>query len=488
MIPAPPDARLPDGFVVRLAAGVRRRPDGALLGGSPLRLVRLAARARALLAGDRLVVRDATSAELAGRLLDVGLVVPDLPDRPADDVTVVIPVRDRPEGLARLLVALRDDPATTALPVVVVDDGSSVPVDGRGARVIRHELSRGPAAARNTGLRAARTPFVVFLDSDCVPVTGWLDALRPHVADPRLALVAPRVVALRGAEDGWLASYESAVSALDMGPEPAAVRPLSAVSYVPSAAVLARRAALGDGFDASMRVAEDVDLVWRLSAAGWRVRYEPAAAVAHEHPSRTGQWLRRRAFYGTGAALLAARHGSAVAPVVLAPESAVAWATALLGGRRGSAGAAVLLGVTALRLARRLRRPGEPLPLAFAAGLVLRGQSAAGRTLARSVTRHHWPLAATAAVVSRRARRLVLAVAVADAVAGWWPYRGRMGPVRFAVARRLEDLAYGGGLWWGALRGRSARALLPARPPRMTGPVVHNPIPGGNGRSGSRWP
>src|SRR4051795_7673546 len=146
-----------------------------------------------------------------------------------------------------------------------------------------------------------------------------------------------------------------------MGQHPAPVRPLSAVSYVPSVALLARRAALGDGFDASMRVAEDVDLVWRLSAAGWRVRYEPAAAVAHEHPSRTGQWLRRRAFYGTGAALLAARHGSAVAPVVLAPESAVAWALAVAGGRQGRVAAAGVLAVTSVRLAGRLRRPGERL-------------------------------------------------------------------------------------------------------------------------------
>jgi len=41
-----------------------------------------------------------------------------------------------------------------------------------------------------------------------------------------------------------------------------------------------------------------------------------------------------------------------------------------------------------------------------------------------------------------------------------------VGPVRFIVARRLDDLAYGAGLWWGALRSRSPRALLPARPPQ----------------------
>ena len=466
MIPAAPGARLPDGFAVRLAPTVRRRPDGALLGGSPVRLMRLSARAQELLARDGVVVRDATSAELAGRLLDGGLAVPELTPRPADDVTVVIPVRDRPEGLARLLRALRDDLATTALPVVVVDDGSRVPVDVRDATVLRHEVAQGPAAARNTGLRATATAFVAFLDSDCVPLAGWLERLRPHLDDPRLAVVAPRVVALAGGS-GWLAGYETAAGALDMGAEPASVRPLSALSYVPSAALLVRRVALGDGFDETMRVAEDVDLVWRLTGAGWRVRYEPTAQVAHEHLVRVGDWLRRRAFYGTGAALLAARHGSAVAPVVLAPESALAWILAIAGGRRGRVAAAGVLAVTSVRLARRLRRPGERLQPGFAAALVLRGQAASGRTLARAVTRHHWPLALAGALVSRRARRGVLAVAAADALLAWWPERHRLGPVRFAVARRLEDLAYGAGLWAGALRARDVRALLPARAPRL---------------------
>ncbi|MGY1803381.1 mycofactocin biosynthesis glycosyltransferase MftF [Blastococcus sp. SYSU D00922] len=457
MIPAPDDPP-PHGFAVRLDPRTRRRPDGSLLGGSPLRLLRPSPRARALLAGDRLVVGDATTATLAARLLDAGLASPDLPPRTAADVTVVVPVKDR--DLDRLLAALRADPGTAELPVVVVDDGSVVPVDAPGALVLRHERSRGPAAARNAGLRAAATPFVAFLDSDCVPRPGWLDRLRPHLDDPRLAVVAPRIVASPG-NSAWFAPYEAAVSALDMGPHPAPVRPGSAVSYVPSAALVARRSALGEGFDEAMRVAEDVDLVWRLAAAGWRVRYEPGAEVAHDHPRTTGEWLRRRAFYGTGAALLASRHGGAVAPVVIAPETAAAWALALSGRHRAATG---VLALTAARLARKLRRPGERPPVGFAALMVARGTTSSGRALARSVTRHHWPPAVVAALVSRRARRAVLAVAAADAVLAWWPHRGRVGPVRFTAARRLEDLAYGAGLWAGAVRARSPRALLPARP------------------------
>jgi mycofactocin system glycosyltransferase len=462
--PAAPGARLPDGFTVRLDPRARTRDGGAVLvGGSPLRLLRLAARARELLRSPSLVVRDATSATLAARLLDAGLAHPDLPTSAADDVTVVVPVRDRPAALDRLLGALRADPGTADLPVVVVDDGSADPVTAPGVRVLRHDAARGPAAARNAGLRAASTPFVAFLDSDCVPRPGWLERLRPHLADPRLAVVAPRIVALAPGA-GWFGPYEAAVGALDMGGLPAPVRAGSAVSYVPSAALLVRREALGSGFDETMRVAEDVDLVWRLSSAGWRVRYEPSAEVAHDHPTTTGEWLRRRAFYGTGAALLAARHGSAVAPLVISPETVLAWGLAL-SGRRGRVAALGVLAVTTARLAPRLGAPGARPPAGFAALLVARGVGASGRALARSVTRHHWPAAVAAALVSRRARHWVLGVAAADAALAWWPHRREVGPVRFTLARRLDDLAYGTGLWTGALRARSARALLPARPP-----------------------
>jgi hypothetical protein len=98
---------------------------------------------------------------------------------------------------------------------------------------------------------------------------------------------------------------------------------------------------------------------------------------------------------------------------------------------------------------------------------VIRGTAVAGRTLARAAVRSHWPLTLTAALVSRRARRWALAAAAVDAAVGWWPLRASVGPARFAAVRRLDDLAYGAGVWAGAVRARSAAAVLPARPPAL---------------------
>ncbi len=207
-------------------------------------------------------------------------------------------------------------------------------------------------------------------------------------------------------------------------------------------------------------MAEDVDLVWRVHAAGWRVRYEPAAVVRHDHRTRLLPWLRRKAYYGTGAAPLAARHGADVAPLVLTP-----WTTALtvavLAQRRWSAPAAALVcaGVAG-HLARRLSSSDRPLRTG--ATLTALGAWSALQQAGSALTRHYWPVAVAAAVPSRRVRRALLVAAVADAALDHRRVRPDLDPVRYAVARRLDDLAYGAGLWTGVVRARSLRALVPA--------------------------
>ena len=55
--------------------------------------------------------------------------------------------------------------------LVVVDDGSPAPLDlmpNPRLRIIRHDANKGPAAARNSGARAAKSDWLAFLDADDV--------------------------------------------------------------------------------------------------------------------------------------------------------------------------------------------------------------------------------------------------------------------------------------------------------------------------------
>lgn len=472
---------LPPDFRISLDSGVRRLDDAkVLVGGTPLRILRLApAGVRAVdeLAAGGPVGASSGRAALARRLLDAGMAHP-RPGRARhsiDDVTIVVPVRDDQHGLDETLAAV--GPASA---VIVVDDGSTVPLDCRAvppnsrvvplhsravpldsqeARVLRHDRSAGPAAARNTGWRAARTELVAFVDAGCQPDGGWLERLLPHFADAAVAAVAPRVLSPRDTgAPGVLAAYEALRSPLDQGPRESTVRPGTAVAYVPTATLIVRRAVLEglSGFDESMRFGEDVDLVWRMTAAGWTVRYEPGVSVTHPARRTRRAWLRQRYEYGTSAAPLARRHDGAVAPLRVASWSAAVWALVAL---RKPAGGIALAALTTALLGRRLHELDHPWQEAGRlAGL---GHLYAGRQVASAIRRAWWPIALLVAVVWPRTRIGFAAALTVPLLAEWIERRPDVSLSRWIGLRILDDAAYGAGLWAGCWRERSAAALTP---------------------------
>jgi len=89
----------------------------------------------------------------------------------------VVPVRDRVELLERCLDALRtQDLPLECFEVIVCDDGSAKDLSASlekaktghiNITLLRQEC-RGPAAARNLGIRESSSPIVLFIDSDIV--------------------------------------------------------------------------------------------------------------------------------------------------------------------------------------------------------------------------------------------------------------------------------------------------------------------------------
>jgi hypothetical protein len=271
------------------------------------------------------------------------------------------------------------------------------------------------------------------------------------------------------------------------------VAPGSRVSYVPTAALLVRRAAL-DGatdqqerevFDPALRYGEDVDLIWRLHEAGWRIRYEPAVQVPHESPPGWKGLLAKRFSYGTSAAPLARRHPAKMAPLVLQPWPAAA--TAALLARRPIPALAAAVGGW-LDLTALVRRAGVPADGAAAATVTAVTQTWLG--VGRYATQFAAPLLGAVLVApggrtaARRWGRRAAAASllIGPALTAYRQRRPELDPVRFTLAYIADDVCYGAGVWAGCARERT---LVPVRPAISWRPLgVSRPLSEGSKADG----
>ena len=217
-------------------------------------------------------------------------------------VSVVIPAFNAQATLEQTLRALRAQAGAPEFELIVVDNGSS---DGTircaerfGARVLR-ESRRGPAAARNCGLRRAAGEVIVHLDADTVPSRRWLAEIVKPFSDPATVLVAGHTLCYppqTGAE-----RYVQAVGLYDA--QLAVKR--TPFPFAPSLnlAVRAHAARSVGGWNEELLTGEDVDFSYRLQRQyGSPVVYCEKAVLYH-HARADDRALRRQArSYGAGVA------------------------------------------------------------------------------------------------------------------------------------------------------------------------------------------
>jgi glycosyltransferase involved in cell wall biosynthesis len=249
----------------------------------------------------------------------------------APEVSVVIPTFNRIDTLPEVVEALGRQQGAPSFEVVVVDDGSTDstprwlqarPQDDLPFRALR-QANRGPAAARNAGVAAARGEWVAFLGDDTVPSTGWLrhlftaldrsnDASRAVIGRTEWhARMKPtpflRHINENGAQFGF---------ALIEDPDDVPFN-----FFYTSNLCLSRRLLREEPFDESFPYPawEDIETAYRLKAKGMRLCYEPAAEVRHHHPTDLARFCVRQERAGYCAVVFYLRHPELGPMLGLAP-------------------------------------------------------------------------------------------------------------------------------------------------------------------------
>jgi GT2 family glycosyltransferase len=238
-------------------------------------------RIKAALTGDR-------SAELRAFLASGQRLT--LPTAPGPELSILIVAFRRPELLLACLRALR---ARVPFEVIIVDNGGSGELLERidGATIVKNAHNVGFPAAVNQAARLAQGRNLLLLNHDATPLPGSidaaLDALTSDAGD--VGAVGARLILPDGRlqEAGSTIRADGSCVGIGRGasPDEPPFMFRRDVDFCSGAFLLTPRdrfTALG-GFDEGYGPAyyEEVDYCVRLWKRGWRVVYEPSAAVAH---------------------------------------------------------------------------------------------------------------------------------------------------------------------------------------------------------------
>lgn len=213
-------------------------------------------------------------------------------------VSVVMPTFNRARLLPRAIESVLHQ-AHANIELLVVDDASSDDTsavmqryaDHPRVRYVRRETNGGAAATRNTGLSAAVGEFVAFHDDDDEWLFDRLSAQLSYFQQDRdLALTSCAMLRYNSARDQFVFPTPALAQATN------ASHALAENLFAFTQTWLARREcllALG-GFDESLRVWDDWDLMFRLSRA-YSVRYtNELGVISHPSPQGIGADVSRR--------------------------------------------------------------------------------------------------------------------------------------------------------------------------------------------------
>ncbi|HWC23431.1 MAG TPA: glycosyltransferase family A protein [Flexivirga sp.] len=123
-------------------------------------------------------------------------------------VTIVIPTyNDAPHHLAEAIASVHVQ-SYPHVELIVVDDGSDVPVQVDGVRVIRQQ-NAGVSAARNSGIRSGTGEFVICLDGDDRLSANFAAEAVDVLVDPQVTIASPAVQRFGAGSGRWADSGKS---------------------------------------------------------------------------------------------------------------------------------------------------------------------------------------------------------------------------------------------------------------------------------------
>lgn len=224
-------------------------------------------------------------------------------------VSIVIPVYNHAKQLELCLEAIREQETNFSYECIVIDNGSqediaSVVNNYDHCRLLTYTKFQSPYPCRNLGIREAKYPLIVLLDSKCFPQPGWLLAGVNKLKNDEYDLLSgPKEHIVANIKDAYQIASAIMFQKVDVS---------IANGGIPLGNVFAKK----DAFEKFGYFPEDIrsngDTIWSNNATkmGARIGYEPLAVI-HYYAKSKNQLLRQGMRIGYGNRQLYFKRGDA---------------------------------------------------------------------------------------------------------------------------------------------------------------------------------
>lgn len=217
-------------------------------------------------------------------------------------VAVVLAVRNAEGTLAACLRSLVDAKrGGHDVEIIVVDNMStdrSVEIASRFSDSVRlaEEQKRGPAAARNRGVRATEAELIAFTDSDCIVDPDWIVELVAPLADPSVGIAGGKILSVEPSNriERFGETIHDHRAAIEHFNPP----------HAKTGNWASRRAVLEQAgmFDETLLRGSDAELSARIRGLGLRLVYRDTAVVRHYNEKTLTGLFREGFAHGKGRA------------------------------------------------------------------------------------------------------------------------------------------------------------------------------------------
>lgn len=212
-------------------------------------------------------------------------------------VSIVIPAYNAQKIISKTIEACLQQNYSNEYEVIVVDDGSTDDT----ADIIKkypvkyiYQNNSGPAAARNTGWKAASGEIICFIDSDCIPEKNWVEKIVKRYTSDEIGGVGGSYDIIN--KDSLLARCIHE----EIGQRH--ITTSGETDYLGSFNLSYRKKVLEKmgGFNESFKHAsgEDNDLSYRVKKAGYKLIFDKDIKVSHHHQTNFLKYLKEQYRHG----------------------------------------------------------------------------------------------------------------------------------------------------------------------------------------------